>query len=133
MLRLLRGRCRSLSSARARVPFFFLSVSTLFLNSHPSLSLLGTVRRQLTKYVSYIDPSTSVSNAPHPSPWKTRAAMHSLKLSSVLMFHMVPTKSSIAETRYTGLLPKSLAAVTQARPAKAETISGAAVRAVAEA
>ena len=94
---------------------------------------MGTVKGQLTKYVSYIDPSTSVSNAPHPSPWKTRAAMHSLKLSSVLMFHMVPTKSSIAETRYTGLLPKTLAAVTQARPAKAETISGAAVRAVAEA
>lgn len=80
-----------------------------------------------------MDARTSVSNAPQPSPWNTLAAMLSLKLSSVLIPQIDPMNSAATEARYTGLLPHTLAAVTQASPEKAETTKGTAVSAVAEA
>lgn len=56
-----------------------------------------------------------------------------LKLSSVRIPHIDPMNSAATETRYTGLLPQTFAAVTQARPEKAETTKGTAVSAAAEA
>lgn len=59
--------------------------------------------------------------------------MLSRKLPSVLIPHIVPMNSATTETRYTGLFPHTFAAVTQARPEKAEMTKGTAVSAVAEA
>ena len=79
-----------------------------------------------------MDPKTSVSYAPHPRPWKTRAPMLPAKLVLVVMFQMVPMKIKTKETKYTGRLPNILDAIKLRRPVKADRIRGTAVRATTE-
>ncbi|KAK5625383.1 hypothetical protein RRF57_001099 [Xylaria bambusicola] len=82
--------------------------------------------------VSKIDPSTSVSKAPQPSPWNILAAMFCAESLPVLIFHAEPMNISTIELKYTGRLPHTLANITLPIPEKAENISGTAVRAATD-
>lgn len=87
---------------------------------------------RLTKYVSCIEPSTNVSKAPHPRPWKTRAPMLPPKLLPVVIFQIVPMKRNTKDTRYTGRLPNIFDTTRLASPEKADSTSGTAVKATTE-